>query len=269
VPLMAPAIFLMGIGPLARWKQAELPDLAMRLKWAFAVAVVAAAILPFLMGRWSPMIFLGLALAFWVFASGIVNVRERVLQLRASNGGSTARALRAQPRGYWGMLLAHAGVAVFIIGVTMVRGYETEKDVKMKAGDIVEVGGYGFRLDGFARRNGPNYEATVGKITVLKDGRELRVMTPEKRFYPVQQMPMTEADMDSGLTRDLYVSLGEPVGDDAWIVRVYHKPFIDWIWGGGFLMALGGLLAITDKRYRIARREADASARAAAAPVVA
>jgi cytochrome c-type biogenesis protein CcmF len=269
VPLMAPAIFLMGIGPLAKWKQAELPDLAMRLKWAFAVAVVAAAVLPFLMGRWSPMIFLGLALAFWVFASGVVNVRERVLQLRSSNGGSTAKALRAQPRGYWGMLLAHAGVAVFIIGVTMVRGYETEKDVKMKAGDIVEVGGYGFRLDGFARRNGPNFEATVGKITVLKDGRELRVMSPEKRFYPVQQMPMTEADMDSGLTRDLYVSLGEPVGDDAWIVRIYHKPFIDWIWGGCFLMALGGLLAITDKRYRIARREADASARASTAPVVA
>jgi cytochrome c-type biogenesis protein CcmF len=266
VPLMAPALFLMGIGPLAKWKQAELPDLAMRLKWAFAVAVVAAAILPFLAGRWSPMIFLGLALAFWIAASGVVNVRERIVPMRAANGGSTAKALRAQPRGYWGMLLAHLGVAVFITGVTMVRGYETEKDVKMKPGDVVEVGGYGFRLEGFERRNGPNYEATIGNITVLKDGREMRVMRPEKRFYPVQQMPMTEADMDSGLTRDLYVSLGEPVGDGAWIVRVYHKPFVDWIWGGGFLMALGGLLAITDKRYRIARKGEAAKVRATTVP---
>ena len=269
VPLMAPALFLMGIGPLAKWKQAHLPDLAHRLKWAFAVAVIAAAILPFVAGRWSPMIFMGLALALWIMASGVVNVRERVVPLRAANGGSTAKALRAQPRGYWGMLLAHFGVAVFIVGVTMVRGYETEKDVKMKPGDVVEVGGYGFRLDGFERRNGPNYEATIGNVTVLKDGRELRVMRPEKRFYPVQQMPMTEADMDSGLTRDLYVSLGEPVGDDAWVVRVYHKPFVDWIWGGGFLMALDGLLAITDRRYRIARREAASKADAAAAPVTA
>jgi cytochrome c-type biogenesis protein CcmF len=139
----------------------------------------------------------------------------------------------------------------------------------MKPGDVVDVGGYTFRLDGFAQRNGPNYESTVGSITVLRDGRELRVMHPEKRFYPVQQMPMTEADMDAGITRDLYVSLGEPVGNDAWIVRVYHKPFVDWIWVGCFVMALGGLLALTDKRYRIARREAAAAARSAAAPATA
>jgi cytochrome c-type biogenesis protein CcmF len=152
------------------------------------------------------------------------------------------------------MLLAHAGMAVLITGVTLVKGYEVEKDVRMQAGDTVEVGGYTFRLDGFVQVPGPNYEATRGLVTVLKNGKRVRTMFPEKRLYHVQQMPMTEAAIDAGFTRDLYVSLGEPVGNDAWVVRIYHKPFVNWIWGGAFLMALGGILAITDRRYRLARQ---------------
>ncbi|MBI1398458.1 MAG: heme lyase CcmF/NrfE family subunit [Betaproteobacteria bacterium] len=260
VPLMTPALFLMGLGPMARWKRAELPDLFTRLRWAAAVAAVTAAIVPFLMGRWSPMIFLGLLMAFWILASSAANLKERLSQVTAVNGGSLSRAFRAQPRGYWGMLIAHCGVAVFIVGVTMVKSYETERDVKMSTGDIVDIAGYGFRLDGFEKRRGPNYEATVGKITVLRDGREVLHMFPEKRFYSVQQMPMTEADIDTGLTRDLYVSLGEPVGDNAWVVRLYHKPFVDWIWGGGFIMAFGGFIALTDRRYRLERRAVRAGA---------
>jgi cytochrome c-type biogenesis protein CcmF len=151
------------------------------------------------------------------------------------------------------MLLAHAGVAVFIAGVTLVKGYEVEKDVRMQAGDTVEVGGYTFRLDGLVQVPGPNYEATRGLVSVEKNGKRVRTMFPEKRFYHVQQMAMTEAAIDAGFTRDLYVSLGEPVGADAWLVRIYHKPFVDWIWGGAFLMAFGGILAITDRRYRLAR----------------
>jgi cytochrome c-type biogenesis protein CcmF len=152
------------------------------------------------------------------------------------------------------MLLAHFGVSVFIVGVTMVRGYETEQDVRMSIGDTITVAGYLFTLERLEQVNGPNYEATRGVVRVTRDGREVARLRPEKRFYPVQQMPMTEADMDSGFTRDLYVSLGEPVGEGAWVVRVYHKPFIDWIWGGCFLMALGGMVAVSDKRYRLARR---------------
>jgi cytochrome c-type biogenesis protein CcmF len=254
VPLMAPAIFLMGVGPLAKWKQAELPDLAHRLKWALAVALVTALLLPFTMGKWTPMIAFGLLLASWLAVSGVVNLRQRVSQLRAANGLGTGAQLRGLPRGYYGMLLAHAGVAVFIAGVTLVKGYEVEKDVRMQAGDTVEVGGYTFRLDGFVQVPGPNYEATRGLVSVLKNGKSVRTMFPEKRLYQVQQMPMTEAAIDSGFTRDLYVSLGEPVGNDAWVVRIYHKPFVDWIWGGAFLMALGGILAITDRRYRLARQ---------------
>jgi len=266
-PLMAPAIFLMGVGPIVRWKEAKLPDLAMRLKWAFGVAVASAILLPFVMGRWTPLVALGLLLAVWVIAASIVNLRERLKQLEASGQPLVAR-LRTLPRGYWGMLLAHCGVGVFIIGVTLVRGFETEKDVRMVVGDTVEVGGYTFQLTGLDRVSGPNYESTRGHVQVTRNGRDVALLHPEKRFYQVQQMPMTEADMDSGLTRDLYVSLGEPVGDGAWVVRVYHKPFVDWIWGGAFLMAIGGVVAVTDRRYRLARREqADAQrAGGAAAP---
>ncbi len=255
VPLMVPAMFLMGVGPMARWKQASLPDLATRLKWAFALAVLSAAVLPLMMGKWTPMIALGLLLAVWIVASSAVNLRERVTQLAAGGGGHPAAYLKKLPRGYYGMLLAHTGVAVFIVGVTMVNGYETEKDVRMTPGSTVSIGGYSIRLDGFEDIEGPNYSGVRGLLTVFKDGRQRDVMHPEKRFYNVQQMPMTEAAIDTGFTRDLYVSLGEPVDGGAWIVRVYHKPFVDWIWGGAFLMALGGILAVSDRRYRLARAE--------------
>ena len=254
VPLMTPAIFLMGVGPIAKWKQAQLPEMAARLKWAFVIALITALLLPFTLGKWTPMIAFGLLLALWVASAGFVNLRQRVGLLRASSGRSLGSQLISIPRGYYGMLLAHLGVAVFITGVTLVKGYETEKDVRMQLGDTVEVGGYTFRLDGLSQVPGPNYEATRGAISVSKGGTKVRTLYPEKRFYQVQQMPMTEAAIDTGLTRDLYVSLGEPVDGGAWVVRIYHKPFVDWIWGGAFLMALGGILAISDKRYRLARK---------------
>ena len=137
------------------------------------------------------------------------------------------------------MLVAHFGVAVFLVGVTLVRGYETQKDVRMQVGDQVELAGYTFTLAGLDRIRGPNYDATRGRIEVVRNGRAVASLHPEKRFYRVQQMPMTEADMDSELTRDLYVALGEAVGEGAWVVSLYHKPFVDWIWGGCILMALG------------------------------
>jgi cytochrome c-type biogenesis protein CcmF len=264
LPLTAPAMFLMGVGPLARWKQAELPDLAGRLKWAAGVAAVSALLLPLTMGKWTPLIALGLLLAVWIVAAGFVNLHERLSQLKAT-GGSLGQRLRSLPRGYWGMSVAHWGVAIFVVGVTMVRGYEKERDVRMTVGDTVDVGGYVFKLEGLERIQGPNYESTRGSVRVTRNDREVAVLYPEKRFYPVQQMPMTEAAIDTGLTRDLYVSLGEPVGPDAWVVRVYQKPFVDWIWGGGFLMALGGVIAVTDRRYRLAGREQRARASEAAA----
>ncbi|HWQ38423.1 MAG TPA: heme lyase CcmF/NrfE family subunit [Burkholderiales bacterium] len=268
LPLMAPALFLMGVGPLAKWKRAELPDLALRLKWAGAVALVTAALLPFTLGKWTPMIAFGLLLAVWITATGVANLWERLSQLAYTGGAARAAYLKHLPRGYYGMLLAHFGVAVFIVGVTLVKGYETEKDVRMQVGDAVEAGGYSFRLDGLIGVKGPNYDATRGIFSVHRGEKRVTTLQPEKRIYHVQQMPMTEAAIDTGFTRDLYVSLGEPLGAGAWVVRVYHKPFVDWIWGGAFLMALGGILAVTDRRYRLARRaerSAPAGASAAAA----
>jgi len=256
VPLMAPAVFLMAIAPLARWKQDRPLDLALRLKWAFAVAVASALLLPLTLGRWTPLLALGILLAVWVAGAGFVNLIERALQQRASARVSVGTALRRLPRGYWGMLAAHFGVAVFIVGVTLVRGYEIEKDVRMNPGDTVAAGGYQFRLDGLKQVQGPNYDATRGAISVTRNERPVAMLHPEKRIFTVQQMPMTEAAIDTGLTRDLYVSLGEPLPGGAWVVRVYYKPFVSWIWGGAFLMALGGIIAVTDRRYRLARHDA-------------
>jgi cytochrome c-type biogenesis protein CcmF len=246
VPLMAPLVFLMGVGPIARWKQTELPDLWTRLRWALGVAVVAALAVEWSTGEIGFQATLGLALAFWVVASVATDLIER---LRGGNPWQRARLL---PRAMFGMMVAHLGVAAFIIGVTMVKGHEIERDVKMDIGDTTEVRGYTFTFKGTREVTGPNYVAARGVIEVSRNGRVLREMNPEKRIYRVQQNPMTEAAIDTGLTRDLYVSLGEPVdgSSGAWIVRIYVKPFVDWIWGGCLLMAFGGLLAATDRRYR-------------------
>ncbi len=259
VPLMTPAIFLMGIGPLAQWKKATLPALAMRLRWAFAVSAATALTLPFLIGKWTPLVSLGLLLAIWIVTTSVVGLRER---LAHADGSSLMGRLAAVPRSYWGMLLAHCGVAVFIVGVTMVKGFEVEQDLRMNVGETSTVGGYTFRFDGVREVKGPNYIAARGTFHVSQDGREVTVMYPEKRRYTVQNQTMTEAAIAPGLMRDLYVSLGEPVDNGAWSVRLYHKPFIDWIWGGCLIMALGGVLAISDRRYRLAwrRKEADVPA---------
>jgi len=261
VPLMAPVVFLMGIGPMARWKQASLPDLWTRLKWALAVALVSAASLPFLMGSWKPMVAFGMLLAFWVIAASMAALIGRVRQTEAQ-GRSVFARMRTIPRSFYGMLFAHIGVGVFIIGVTMVKGYETEKDVRMLVGDTTEVGGYTFRFMGVREVQGPNYVAMRGTLEVSREGGPATIMSPEKRVYNVQRMPMTEAAIGRTIFRDLYVSMGEPVGQDAWVIQIRSKPLVNWIWVGCIIMALGGLLAATDRRYRLAVRREQAAAAA-------
>ncbi len=252
VPLMTPAVFLIGLGPLARWKQASLPELAMRLRWAFAVSLITALLMPFVMGEWKPFVSFGLLLAFWVIASIVVSLIHR---LRSSGKEGLFAKLAAQSPSYYGMHAAHLGIAVFIIGVTLVGGYETEKDVRMEIGDTVAVGGYTFRFNGATKAPGPNYMADIGNVDVLRNGEKVSVLEPEKRTYNASGMAMTEAAIDTGILRDLYVALGEPLENGAWIVRVYHKPFVDWIWFGCMLMAFGGFLAVTDRRYRLSPRK--------------
>ena len=199
------------------------------------------------------MIALGLLLSFWVIASLVVS-----LQQRWSGQGPFIQRVRNQSLSYYGMQLAHLGVAVFIIGVTVVKGYEAERDVSMIVGDTVDSGGYVFRFDGVRAITGPNYTAEQAHFTVTKDGKFVSVLSPQKRHFNASGMPMTEAAIDTGIFRDLYVSMGEPIPEaqGAWSMRVYYKPFVVWIWGGCLLMALGGVLAISDRRYRIHSKKA-------------
>lgn len=248
VPLMVPLIIMMGLGPIARWKQASVPDIWLRVRWAFAASMVIAILLPLVLGKWTPLIALGFMLAFWVICTGFLDLRKRI-----GKEGSLMQRLKSQSRSYYGMQLAHLGIAVFVIGVTMVKGYETERDVRMNVGDTVEAGGYVFRFDGITEQQGPNYTAARGHMVIKKGERIVGELFPEKRSYNASGMPMTEAAIKPGLLGDLYVSLGEPIpdSDGAWAVRVYVKPFVDWIWAGCLLMALGGMFAIGDRRYRI------------------
>jgi cytochrome c-type biogenesis protein CcmF len=253
IPLMAPAMFLMGIGPIARWKKASLPELAARLRWAFVISVLSALILPFVFGQWKALVSLGLMLAIWIVSTVLVNVWERV---RVTSGQlTTFQKLRTQSRSYYGMQVAHLGVAVFVVGVTMVTGYQMEQDVRVQPGDIVNAGGYAFKFNGTSNITGPNYVGARAEIIVSRNGAEIERMHPEKRNYTATGSVMTESAIDTGLFRDLYVSLGEPVGGGAWTVRVYYKPFVGWIWGGALLMALGGGLALSDRRYALAARK--------------
>ncbi|MEI7611424.1 MAG: heme lyase CcmF/NrfE family subunit [Betaproteobacteria bacterium] len=252
-PLMLPALFLMGVAPFARWKQASVGELARLLRWAFLTAAAVGMIAPFFFGEWKPMVALSLLLAVWIVLSCLLNIAQRV---QATRGGQSAvSALFRQPLSFFGMHLAHIGVAAFVLGVALVNGYQLEKDVKMEIGDTVTVADYTFQFNGVSQEKGPNYMALVGDIDLLQDGKFVRKMNPEKRNYLTSSMPMTEAAIDTGVTRDVYVSLGEPIDrarpEAAWAVRVYYKPFVDWIWGGAILMALGGFVAMADRRYRI------------------
>jgi cytochrome c-type biogenesis protein CcmF len=246
---MAPTVFLMGIGPMARWKETSVPELAQRLRWALGVTVFAAIGTGWLAGSIHLVATCGLLMSFWIVSSVSTDFWERV---RPDGKGliELRRRIGQIPRALAGMMVAHIGVAVFCFGVTMVKTYEVESDVKMAVGDTTTVRGYEFAFKGVKAVQGPNYEATRAQIEITRDGEKIAELHPEKRIYRVQQNPMTEAAIAAGLTRDLYVSLGEEVEGGAWIIRVYVKPFIDWIWGGCLLMALGGFLAVTDRRYR-------------------
>ncbi|MFM2030296.1 MAG: hypothetical protein RL517_1489 [Pseudomonadota bacterium] len=245
VPIMIPLLVLMGVGPWTSWKNSNLISVIKRLWLAAVVAVLAAVVIPAIMGEFTWLSSLGFLLAFWVIASGVLQV------IRQAKAGKPTRS-------FIGMQVAHLGIAVFVIGVTMVGAYQEEKDVRMLAGETVSVGGYQIQLQAVNAVPGPNYKAMQGTFLLTRNGKLEATMYPEKRSYFSSTMPMTEAAIDVGLTRDIYVSLGEELEDKAWAVRVYYKPFVDWIWGGCLLMALGGFLAMSDRRYRMKLRKAAA-----------
>ena len=261
-PLLAPALFLMGVAPLARWQQAPVPELAQRLKWAFAIAVIGSLVTPLVLGDWSLLKVSGFLFTFWIVAASVTAI---VMRLKAAPQRTLWAKLGSNSASYYGMHLAHLGIAAFVFGVTMVKSYEIEKDVRLAVGESVMAGPYKVEFKSVGGVRGPNYEGKAGRFEVTRDGKPVAVMQPEKRFYRTTQQTMTEAAIDHGLSRDLYVSMGNEIESKAWEVRVQVKPFINWIWLGCLIMALGGVFAIADRRYHLRRKTAAATAHASGA----
>jgi cytochrome c-type biogenesis protein CcmF len=268
--LMPFLAMFMGVGHMTRWKHDEAGRLVKELWVPFVLSIgaaIAAILFPKAIFEGSLLVPLGIGLAAWVLFSHLAGIRERLrhkgsLKAMAADVGGTGRS-------YYGMLLAHLGVAMFIVGATMVSNFGSERDVRMSPGDVHEAGGYRFRFEGVETVPGPNYQASRGRFSVFDGEERIAVLQPEKRSYFASQKPMTEAAIDWGLTRDLYVSLGEPLdgkgsGGD-WALRIYYKPFVRWIWLGAVLMALGGILAVTDRRYRTHSKKAQVPTGAATA----
>ena len=243
VLLMTPVVVLIPFGPLLKWRAGNLRAAFKALRPALVLALVAAAIAWSLSEQASWKGMLGIAGAIWV---GLGILSYALMRWRNAPAGRryTAEML--------GMIIAHFGVAVFVCGVLVTEGTSIEKDVRLDKGESVSLGAYTFRFDGVAHTQGPNYVADQGTITVTRGDKQVAIMHPQKRQYTRTAQAQTESDMDPGFTRDLYVALGEPLGDSgAWSVRVYVKPFIRWIWLGGLLMMLGGFVTATDRRFRV------------------
>jgi len=240
VPLMVPLLVIMVPGTVVRWRESNWGELLLRLRWVALAAVGVGLAAPALAGEWSIGAAFGFFLAAWVVLG---SVQHMVLRWRQPGQIGAA---------YWGMQCAHIGLAVVVAGITGVKSYEVERDVRMGVGDVVTIAPYAFRLQGMSEVNGPNYRAVRADVEVLKNGQPMDRLFPEKRRYFSTAMPMTEAAIDSGFMRDLYVSLGDPIDGPTpqWSMRVYYKPFVPWIWTGVLLMVLGGALAAVDRRYR-------------------
>jgi cytochrome c-type biogenesis protein CcmF len=270
-PFMILLAIALPFGAVMPWKRGHLGKAWRKIMIAAAIAFLVGALLWGLAEDRSPFAPIGIALAAWVVFGALADLAERSKLGRASIG-ETIRRLINLPRADWGKSIAHMGFGFTIFGISAVSAWETEDIRLAKVGDVIEVGGYEITFDGVRGVPGPNYNADIGRFTAMKNGKLEALLFPEKRFYQVQQMPTTEAGIHSGLTRDLYVVLGDPAdGGKQWAVRSYVKPWANWIWLGALVMALGGLVSLTDRRYRVgavakAQKRAPATPSAAATP---
>ncbi len=247
-PVAVGLLFLMGIGPLINWKRHKIERLIRPFIIAFVSSVIIAMV---------SLNLLGMTLSLWVCLAVIVAVwvvwltlMDFYRKMNTAKQGLWAGFNRLS-RSYKGMIVAHMGIVITVVGVTIVATQDVEKDVRMRAGDSAVVGKYEFRFRGVQEIAGPNFTAQRGQVDIYVGEDLIAQLTPEKRRYWVQRNTMTEAAIDAGFSRDLYVALGEPLGDGSWAVRIYFKPFIRWVWGGGVIMAMGGVLAMSDRRYRL------------------
>ena len=247
IPLTAPLAVAVGIGMLLRWKKDSIQTLAVRVRWLVVGCVLGGLLLPLSLPFYSWAAALGLTLASWTVAMTGLSLVDRV-----GVQGFSWQRLASIPSGFYGMSIAHCGIAVFVIGITLTSVYSVEKDVRLAPDESVELSGYIFQFHGVKETQGENYIAQQAFVTVSHEGKQVAQLEPQKRVYQVQTMPMTEAAIDAGLFRDLFVAIGEPLGKQgAWSLRIYYKSFIRWIWLGAIFMAVGGLCAACDRRYRI------------------
>lgn len=248
--LMAPFALLLGIGPLVRWRRDDVAKQVKRLAYSLVVTFALALLLPWLLqDSIVGMTVVGMMMALWVLIFALIELHER-----ATHRHGFWRGLTKLTSSQWGMVLGHIGVAVTVIGITFSQNYSVERDVRMKAGDSVDIHQYHFVFKGVRDIVGPNWFGGEGIIDVTRQGRPETTLYAQKRFYSASRMMMTEAAIDGGLTRDLYAALGEELDDGSWAMRLYYKPFVRWIWYGGALMVLGGIFCMFDPRYRTRKK---------------
>jgi cytochrome c-type biogenesis protein CcmF len=261
IPLMLPMLVALGVGPLLAWKRGDVLAALARLKFAFFFTVAVAVVVAYFTIGGPVLSAVGMGIAAWVLGGVAVDFAERVKLFRAPLA-ETRRRARNLPRAAWGMTLAHLGVAVLVAGIAG-SAWQTERVETMRPGETIDVAGYQFRFDGEQDHQGPNYLAQRGTFTVTKDGKPYAVMEPERRFYPVQRTTTTNTAIRTNGFADLYAVIGEPDGKGGWLVRLYHNPLVPWIWFGAIMMALGGIVSLTDRRFRVgvpSRRAAPALA---------
>ncbi len=245
VPLMAALLLALAVGILVRWKDTPLRWLLGMLTPVLIASAVLGGLGALAFGDFHWAVLAVSFLAAWVVLASVRDLLDKTRHKGLLNG------VRSLAPSYWGMHLAHIGLVMCALGVVLTSQQSAERDLRLAPGESLELGGYQFVFEGAQHHEGPNYTSDRATTRVLDGDREITVLHPEKRLYTVQQMPMTEAGIDAGFTRDLYVALGEPLGDGAWAVRVHIKPFVRWIWLGGLMMAFGGMLAASDRRYRV------------------
>ncbi|MEC7940768.1 MAG: heme lyase CcmF/NrfE family subunit [Pseudomonadota bacterium] len=245
--LMIPFSFLLGIGPLIRWKRDNLSKLVKPMVISGVLSLgLSALLVTILADRFSGTAFAGWVMAFW-----IISMHGFELHERATHRHTFMKGLTKLPRSHWAMVCGHIGLAVTVIGIAMVQNYSIERDVRLAPGQSYQLEGYDFLFTGVRDKDGPNYDGYIADFEITKQGKYVNTLHAEKRFYSTAKSMMTEAAIDRGLTRDLYIAMGERLDDNkSWAVRIYYKPFVRWIWAGSLIMAIGGIVAISDRRYR-------------------
>ena len=256
-PFIVGVAIALPIGAMLPWKRARFGGVVKKLVPAMLLAFAVAALAWAVGSGRSALAPIGMALGTWLVAGAAVDIWSRTG--RGAFAGRLTR-LKRLPRADWGKLLGHAGLGVIFIGISGLMAWQVEDIRVAKVGETFNVAGYDVTLEDVTREPGPNYISTIATMRVARDGREIAVLRPEKRVYPVEAVPTTEAAIHQTLWRDLYLVIGDPQNGGGWAVRTFIKPFALWIWMGFVIMALGGVVSLTDRRYRVAAGAARAKA---------